>query len=341
MAGEALRARTVALLDYDPELGRALASERLAEARERAVVTMVRLPRGRWSLGALVDRCPYGVLVLDGLLSREVALGDTVSMQLLGRGDLTHPSDDAGETLISVAVEWHVLEPCSIALLDERFLLAVRRWPEIVAALFERVATQAERMGTQRALCQLPRVEDRIHALLWFLAERWGRITPQGVIVPLRLTHDALGRLVGAKRPTVSLAVKSLEASGSVHRRADGAWLLDEPLFATAAPAREQTTVTAVGAAGFVQNAAAFPAPRQAPRRRQLVAVGGDEPGLVPPHAVGALPLLSQRIERMRGVHARARHDVEATLARSLAARARSAELRERIREERFAAAIR
>ena len=28
--------------------------------------------------------------------------------------------------------------------------------------------------------------------LLWYLAERWGRVTPDGVIVPLRLTHETL-----------------------------------------------------------------------------------------------------------------------------------------------------
>ena len=74
-----------------------------------------------------------------------------------------------------VVVSWVVREPLKLALLDEQFLHTIRRWPEIVAALFDRVAAQAVRLGTHRALCQLPRVEDRLHALMWFLAERWGR----------------------------------------------------------------------------------------------------------------------------------------------------------------------
>jgi CRP/FNR family cyclic AMP-dependent transcriptional regulator len=146
---------------------------------------------------------------------------------VLGRGDLVPPSDDHhADALVPTSVEWTVLEPLAVALLDERFLLTVRRWPELVAALFERIAAQEDRRGTHRALSQLPRVEDRLHALLWMLAERWGRVTPAGVTLHMRLTHELLGQLIGAKRPTVSLAVKELEARGAVVRRADGTWLL-------------------------------------------------------------------------------------------------------------------
>ena len=48
------------------------------------------------------------------------------------------------------------------------------------------------------------------------------------MILPLKLTHELLGQLVGAKRPTVSLAIKELERRGTVHRRTDGAWLLEQ-----------------------------------------------------------------------------------------------------------------
>lgn len=290
------RTHTIALLDYDPELGRGLEPGRLAEARERAVVTMVTLPRGRWNVELLAERCPYGVLLLDGLVSREVLLTDTVSMQLLGRGDLMQPGAYAGEGFVAVEVVWHVLEPTAVALLDERFLLAVRRWPEIVAALFQRLATQVARLGTQRALCQLPRVEDRIQALMWFLAERWGRVTSQGVIVPLRLTHDAIGRLVGAKRPTVSLAIKLLDERGIVQRRGDGAWLLGDPLPVLAGRAPVPPTI---GAAGFVEPPAPPPAQPPAPGPEQAAPTpGGDEPRIA--DAVSPPP---RRFERMRASH--------------------------------------
>lgn len=327
MAAAAPQARTITLLDYDPELGRSLDEPRLAEARARALVTMVSLPRGNWNVQALAARCPYGVLLLDGLVSREVVLSDTVSMQLLGRGDLMQASAHPGEGFVDVDVIWHVLEPTSIALLDERFLAAVRRWPEIVAALFERLAAQAARMGTQCALCQLPRVEDRIQALLWFLAERWGRVTSQGVVVPLRLTHDAIGRLVGAKRPTVSLAVKLLDERGAVHRRADGAWLLGEPLEAGAG----RPVASTPNAAGFVAHKAAPDVPPPPAPERLTVVPGGDQPGLAP-DGPDTVPVLFQRIERMRGVYRIAQRDCRDAISRAVDTRARSAELRARIR---------
>jgi CRP/FNR family cyclic AMP-dependent transcriptional regulator len=69
-------------------------------------------------------------------------------------------------------------------------------------------------------------VEDRVLALLWHLAERWGRMTPEGVVVPLCLTHETLGRLAGAARPTVSLALGELTKRGQLSRRPDGAFVL-------------------------------------------------------------------------------------------------------------------
>ncbi|MBS1868339.1 MAG: Crp/Fnr family transcriptional regulator [Actinobacteria bacterium] len=222
--------RTIRLLDYDPELGATLRPERREEARRSAQATLVEIGRGVRTARELSGNreAAYGVLLLDGLVNRAVVLDGVVSAQLLGRGDLVHVRDQRGEPLVETATRWIVLEPIAAALLDERFLLSVRRWPEVVAALFERLAAQDERREIHRALSQLPRVEDRIHALLWMLAERWGHVTPQGVTLHLRLTHELIGQLVGAKRPTVSLALKELEERGTVHRRPDGGWSLDQ-----------------------------------------------------------------------------------------------------------------
>jgi CRP/FNR family transcriptional regulator, cyclic AMP receptor protein len=246
--------RTIRLLDYDPALGSSLRPERRAEAQATAEATMVEVDRGVRTLDELAggEASGYGILLLDGLVNRTVMLDGVVSAQLLGRGDLVRVAPEAQESLIPVEIRWTVIEPATVALLDERFLLTVRRWPELVAALFERVAAQEQRRDIHLALSQLPRVADRLHALLWLLAERWGRMTPQGVILRLRLTHELLGQLVGAKRPTVSLALKELEERGSVHRRADGAWLLEQAW--TAPP--ETDVEDATDDVGFVRDEA-------------------------------------------------------------------------------------
>ena len=52
-------------------------------------------------------------------------------------------------------------------------------------------------------------------------------MTPDGVVVPLQLTHEALGQLVGARRPTVTLALKMLCDRGAIERP-DRSWLVKE-----------------------------------------------------------------------------------------------------------------
>jgi hypothetical protein len=71
--------------------------------------------------------------------------------------------------------------------------------------------------------------------MMWLLAESWGRVTPAGVTLPVVLTHEALGALIGARRPTVSLALAELMERGAVVRQRTG-WLLLESL--------PETTVT-------------------------------------------------------------------------------------------------
>jgi CRP-like cAMP-binding protein len=69
-------------------------------------------------------------------------------------------------------------------------------------------------------------VDDRLLVVMWFLAERWGRVRPEGVVLPLKLTHQLLAALVGAKRPSVTTALGELTTAGLLERRDDGSWLL-------------------------------------------------------------------------------------------------------------------
>src|SRR5947208_755394 len=82
-----------------------------------------------------------------------------------------------------------------------------------------------ERVGVLQAIAQMTRVDDRVLMLLWHLSERWGRVRRDGILLPLRLPHKAIARLIGARRPSVTTAIGALERRGDLERRADGAWL--------------------------------------------------------------------------------------------------------------------
>jgi CRP/FNR family transcriptional regulator, cyclic AMP receptor protein len=217
------------LLDLDPDLGQLLDEPRRARARMELRVRVMGLPRGEWTGGALSSgySTHLGLLVLEGAICREIVLADTVSSELLGPGDVIRPWGGSGATrLLGEQARWHVLAAARLAVLTNGFGAALARYPEVYAMLIERLDDRTERLATLKAITQLNSVRRRLIALFWHLAERWGRMTPDGIVVPLTVSHRLLGELVGARRPTVSAALAALAQEGRLVRRQGGDWLL-------------------------------------------------------------------------------------------------------------------
>jgi CRP-like cAMP-binding protein len=212
------------LLTADPDLAEGIPSDELDHARRVLIADAVRLDAGPWE--PQTQRADgFALLVLRGGLTREVHLAGRRSAELVGPGDVVR-AGRTDESLLPHDVTWTVTQPSIVAILDERFRQAARRWPSLAAALDERLLAQADRLAVHVAIAQLGRVDLRILALFWHLADRWGRVNGQGIVLPLKLTHDALGRLVGAQRPTVTLALADLGRDGNVTRSTTGGWLL-------------------------------------------------------------------------------------------------------------------
>jgi CRP-like cAMP-binding protein len=217
------------LLTLDPELGRLLEGERLEEARRELVARLHTLPAGEWDAARLAGADPghVGLLLLEGVIAREVVVADTVSAELLGPGDVVRPwSLDEDARLLQATVRWMVLSPARLAVLDRRFAAQLTSFPEVNTILIDRLNERAQRLAVTQAISQLNRVDRRLLALFWHLAERWGRVVGGGISVPLVLPHRLLAQLVGARRPTVSTALGDLARRGELVRRPDGTWLL-------------------------------------------------------------------------------------------------------------------
>ncbi|HEU4979405.1 MAG TPA: Crp/Fnr family transcriptional regulator [Solirubrobacteraceae bacterium] len=222
------RTAVTSLLDADRDLARAVPAEQAAAARRTLAVRVDALDRGSWKPSDEFGQDPpaVGLLVLDGLITREISFADRTTSELLGTGDLLRPQDhDSGFDPLPVAVAWHVLEPARIAVLDGRFALSARPYPGVMVELAARTVRRSRALAFQLALSQLTRVDDRLLVLFWQLAERWGRVGTDGVRLPLELTHRTLGRLVGARRPSVTTALSGLARDGLVERIDEG-WLL-------------------------------------------------------------------------------------------------------------------
>jgi CRP-like cAMP-binding protein len=161
------------------------------------------------------------------LLVREATVGDHPSAELLGPGDLLRAwEDEDTEILLPRRVEWSALTTSRVAIIDQAFVVRAAQYPEVLASLLERASRRAERLVVMQAIAHLTRVDDRLMALMWCLAERWGRVAPSGVLVSLRLPHRTLAGMIGARRPSVTTALGQLMARGELERRPDGGWIL-------------------------------------------------------------------------------------------------------------------
>ena len=210
------------LLDLDVDLAEELEPRERRVARAAATATVIDIDAGPADMGSWLARSANGagVLVLDGVLVLSVRVGDRVCAELLGAGDLV-ASPPPGDPLVAAQTRWRALTEVRVAVLDGAFSKRVRFWPQIMLALAHRADRRAQNLDVLRAISAQPRLEVRLALLLWHLADRWGRVELGGVRLPLPLTHQLLGQLIGAERPSVSHALARLSGSELVTGHGD------------------------------------------------------------------------------------------------------------------------
>ena len=225
----------VALLDEDPDLGRAIPAERWDAAREQLTTAAYKLARGGFaSPEEPPDSVCLGYLILEGLVMREVTVAGRPSAELLGPGDVVRPwSPDAVE-LLPRQVSWHVLEPALLAYIGGPLSTQLAAWPEVTDLLIDRSIARAQALALQRSIAAHVRVDVRLLAFLWHLAERWGIVCPSSVRIDVPLTHATLARMVGARRPTVTTALQRLIQLGYIRRDGSAYHVLGEAAQAVA-----------------------------------------------------------------------------------------------------------
>jgi CRP/FNR family transcriptional regulator, cyclic AMP receptor protein len=243
------------VLREDPDLAEAIEPELRDHALESCVARELRVATGPWldrrfaSLGGGI-----GLLVLEGLILHRVEIGGRSGAELLGEGDVLRPWEAESESTVPLRAYWSVLEPCRLAVLDERFTRQCANHPQLASRLFARTVQRSGNLAANMAIVHQARVDVRLHLLLWHLASRWGRVRTDGVTLPLRLTHAVLSDLVAARRPTVTSALSDL-ARRRLVRVLDDGWLLlgappgaqvHEPLARARAP-RNAISATTLG----------------------------------------------------------------------------------------------
>lgn len=219
----------VFLLDHVPELTDGLPREEVALLRRAAITPVLRLEPGPWDPRARPGRTAGGLgfLILDGVLTRTVLIDGRGADELVGPGDLIDPAAaDDGLDSLGLVTEWCATTPVALAVLDERFVRTAGRSGRLLRALLARSLERARNVTVLLAITRARRAEDRLRQLFWHMADRWGRVTPDGIVIPVGLTHRTIGRIVGLRRPSVTTALAHLAGDGELTRRFDGTWLL-------------------------------------------------------------------------------------------------------------------
>ena len=234
---------TVSLLGADPDLGALLSSERRREAEADLVVRASRLAPGTWDVASLAGTGTgqVGLLVLDGVIWREVAIAGQLSAELLGPGDLLRPWQfESRDSLLPVTHAYTVLATTTLALLDGRFARhQMTRWPEITMLLLERLTERSLRLATAQAISQLTRSTPR----------RRPAVAPRRALGPCerrRRRGPAGADAPHARRAGRGPAAHGLDRPGGAHRSRGG----------RAPPRRD---VAAAGTAGGSRRAATPP----------------------------------------------------------------------------------
>jgi CRP/FNR family transcriptional regulator, cyclic AMP receptor protein len=214
------RQKDAGVLLSRPELGgRVLVTNHGLRRRE---VALTAGPLDIHSLTGDHRRC-LGLLLTDGLITAQLEAGRGHVAWLLGAGDLIRPWEMA-HVQLAQASTWR-------ALTDVR-MVRIELGDDPDAAAIERALGWASRTSQWLLATSLilssQSIAERLLLLFTLYGERWGKVTTDGVRIRLPLTHELLGRLCGARRPTVTLAIKSLEEDGLITRASHNVWLLHQ-----------------------------------------------------------------------------------------------------------------
>ena len=216
------------LLEVAPWLGEGLSTADAEEAKRTVLV-----PVEFHEPGALVWRQPVpavGLMIVDGRMVRGLHVDDAPAhgIEMLGDGDLLRPWTFQGATAsIPSTVDWTVLSRVKLAVLDLGYVRATMRWPRIGINLLDATVERTRTLSYFLTVRQVSRLEGRILLTLWHLADRWGHVSSDGVVLELpKLTHEMIARMVAARRPSVTTGIRTLRELGLIEVQSRGRWIL-------------------------------------------------------------------------------------------------------------------
>lgn len=200
---------------------------------------------------------PEGAAALRAsLVARDVAKGDVIFSEgqpgdqmyviVEGKVKLGQTSADGRESLLGVLGPGEMFGELSLfdpglrtstaTALTDSIVLALgndqlRPWlsgrPEVAAALLQALARRIRRTNEAMADLVFSDVPGRVAKALMELGEKFGEVTPDGLLVTHDMTQEELAQLVGASRETVNKALADFAQRGWIRLESRQVLILD------------------------------------------------------------------------------------------------------------------
>lgn len=160
-------------------------------------------------------------------VARGAAGGRTAWVGLYRSGDVLAEGAFLGERTAEVTAT--CLVPCVTCELTEAVLatLAQER-PGLGMAIIQGLTAQIRWLSERVGTLSEPTLEERTYAVLANVACKLGRAHPRGRLIEVPLSHEEIGRLVGAHRVSVTRAMARLRRAGRLLRGAQGILLVGD-----------------------------------------------------------------------------------------------------------------
>lgn len=185
--------------------------------------------------------------VLKGqTLFEEGEPGDRLYVILDGKVKLGHSSPDGRESLMAVlgpgemfgelslfdpgkraATATALTDASVLELSNEQLMPWLAGRPEVAAALLQALARRLRRTNEAMADLVFSDVPGRVAKALMDLGEKFGTVTPEGLLVTHDMTQEEIAQLVGASRETVNKALADFTQRGWVRLESRQVLILD------------------------------------------------------------------------------------------------------------------
>jgi len=156
------------------------------------------------------------------------AQGERLLVAICRRGEVLGSMDlDGGDSEATQLFTAEALSRCKLAIITKaRALAAVRELGvQEVLVLVQRVNRDWARFCSRFLAFLMMDVRSRLAYAIAEVADSFGIADPRGKLIPLRLSHEDFGELVGASRPMVSKHLKELAKAGVFYKQ-NGRYIL-------------------------------------------------------------------------------------------------------------------